>query len=104
MDRRNIGGQGGLRGGGLDVSLVGLGCNAFGARVDEKGTHAVIDAALAAGIDFLDTAEAKFSFQVQHRYASELRWEFTIVSSTLMSVTSFIVSGRTVESFERSAA
>ncbi len=57
MDRRNIGGQGGLRSGGLDVSLVGLGCNAFGARVDEKGTHAVIDAALAAGIDFLDTAE-----------------------------------------------
>ena len=47
---------------------------------------------------------AKFSFQVQHRYASELRWEFTMVSSTLMSVTSFIVSGRTVEAFERSAA
>ena len=38
-------------------------------------------------------AAAKFSFQVQHRYASELRWEFTMVSSTLMSVTSFIVSG-----------
>ncbi len=48
--------------------------------------------------------DAKFSFQVQHRYASELRWEFTMVSSTLMSVTSFIVSGRTVEAFERSAA
>ncbi len=52
MDRRNIGGTGGL-----DVSLVGLGCNAFGRRVDEKGTHAVIDAAIDAGIDFLDTAE-----------------------------------------------
>ena len=52
MDRRIIGGEGGL-----NVSLVGLGCNAFGARVDEKGTHAVIDAAIAAGIDFFDTAE-----------------------------------------------
>ena len=52
MDRRNIGGKNGL-----SVSLVGLGCNAFGARVDEKGTHAVVDAAIAAGIDFLDTAE-----------------------------------------------
>ena len=52
MERRNIGGLGGL-----EVSLVGLGCNAFGSRVDEKGTHVVIDAAIEAGIDFLDTAE-----------------------------------------------
>ena len=52
MDRRYIGGTDGLK-----VSLVGLGCNAFGRRVDEKGTHAVIDAAIEAGIDFLDTAE-----------------------------------------------
>jgi len=52
MDRRTIGGPGGL-----NVSLVGLGCNAFGRRVDEKGTHAVLDAAIDAGIDFFDTAE-----------------------------------------------
>jgi aryl-alcohol dehydrogenase-like predicted oxidoreductase len=52
VETRKIGGEGGL-----DVSLVGLGCNAFGKRVDEKGTHAVIDAALEAGITFLDTAE-----------------------------------------------
>ena len=53
MDRRIIGGTGGL-----SVSLVGLGCNAFGKRVDEKGTHAVMDAAIDAGIDFFDTAES----------------------------------------------
>ncbi len=41
----------------MQVSLVGLGCNAFGGRVDEKGTHAVMDAAIDAGIDFFDTAE-----------------------------------------------
>lgn len=52
MDRRSIGGANGL-----DVSLVGLGCNAFGRRVDEKETHAVIDAAIDAGIVFFDTAE-----------------------------------------------
>lgn len=52
MDRRTIGGEGGL-----DVSLVGLGCNAFGGRVDEKGTHAILDAAIDVGIDFIDTAE-----------------------------------------------
>ena len=52
MNKRTIGGEKGL-----EVSLVGLGCNAFGGRVDEKGTHAVIDAAIDAGIDFFDTAE-----------------------------------------------
>ena len=53
MDRRIIGGIGGL-----SVSLVGLGCNAFGKRVNETGTHAVLDAAIDAGIDFFDTAES----------------------------------------------
>jgi aryl-alcohol dehydrogenase-like predicted oxidoreductase len=52
MEKRNIGGIGGL-----EVSLVGLGCNAFGGRVDEKGTHVVMDAAIDVGIDFFDTAE-----------------------------------------------
>jgi aryl-alcohol dehydrogenase-like predicted oxidoreductase len=52
MDQRIVGGPQGQA-----VSLVGLGCNAFGGRVDERGTHAVIDAAMAAGIDFFDTAE-----------------------------------------------
>jgi len=52
MDKRIIGGEKGL-----EVSLVGLGCNAFGRRVDEKNTHAVINAAIEAGINFFDTAE-----------------------------------------------
>jgi len=37
--------------------VVGLGCNNFGGRVDEAGTRAVVDAALAAGVTFLDTAD-----------------------------------------------
>jgi aryl-alcohol dehydrogenase-like predicted oxidoreductase len=43
--------------GSLDVSLVGLGCNNFGMRLDEARSTAVIDAALDAGINFLDTAD-----------------------------------------------
>ena len=43
--------------GGLSVSMVGLGCNNFGMRVDIDGTRAVVDAALECGIDFLDTAD-----------------------------------------------
>ncbi len=46
--------------GGLSVSIVGLGCNNFGpgGRVDAAGTRAVIDAALDAGINLLDTADS----------------------------------------------
>ena len=42
---------------GIEVSRVGLGCNNFGRRVDLAGTRAVVDAALAAGITFFDTAD-----------------------------------------------
>lgn len=42
---------------GLEVSLAGLGCNNFGRRLDLDGTAAVLDAALAAGITFFDTAD-----------------------------------------------
>src|ERR1700733_9807664 len=41
----------------LTVSVVGLGCNNFGRRVDEAGTRAVVDAAFDAGVTFLDTAD-----------------------------------------------
>jgi aryl-alcohol dehydrogenase-like predicted oxidoreductase len=43
--------------GSLEVSVVGLGCNNFGGRVDAEGTARVVDAALDAGINFLDTAD-----------------------------------------------
>ena len=42
----------------LEVSVVGLGCNNFGRRVDVDGTRAVVDAALEVGVTFLDTAES----------------------------------------------
>src|SRR5882672_9988137 len=43
---------------GLDVSVLGLGCNNFGRRVDLEGTRAVVDAALHEGVTFFDTADA----------------------------------------------
>jgi Predicted oxidoreductases (related to aryl-alcohol dehydrogenases) len=43
--------------GALDVSVVGLGCNNFGGRIDEAATLAVVDAALESGINFFDTAD-----------------------------------------------
>ena len=49
MDTRTIGS--------LTVSLVGLGCNNFGGRIDEAQTQAVVDAARDAGITLFDTAD-----------------------------------------------
>ena len=42
---------------GIEVSILGLGCNNFGRRVDLAGTRAVIDAALEEGATFFDTAD-----------------------------------------------
>jgi aryl-alcohol dehydrogenase-like predicted oxidoreductase len=41
----------------LEVSVVGLGCNNFGGRIDEAATFAVVDAAIDAGVTFFDTAD-----------------------------------------------
>jgi aryl-alcohol dehydrogenase-like predicted oxidoreductase len=49
MDTRKIGS--------LTVSLVGVGCNNFGGRIDAAATQAVVDAALDAGITLFDTAD-----------------------------------------------
>jgi aryl-alcohol dehydrogenase-like predicted oxidoreductase len=43
--------------GSLNVTVVGIGCNNFGRRLDAGGTKAVVDAALDAGINFFDTAD-----------------------------------------------
>jgi aryl-alcohol dehydrogenase-like predicted oxidoreductase len=49
MDTRAIGS--------LTVSVVGLGCNNFGGRIDGEATRAVVDAALDEGITLFDTAD-----------------------------------------------
>ena len=43
--------------GSLNVSLVGIGCNNFGWRIDSAATQQVVDAALDSGINFFDTAD-----------------------------------------------
>jgi aryl-alcohol dehydrogenase-like predicted oxidoreductase len=42
---------------GLVVSVVGIGCNNFGRKLDVDGTREVVDAALDAGINLFDTAD-----------------------------------------------
>ena len=43
--------------GALRVSIVGVGCNNFGGRIDDARTREVIDAAIGVGINFFDTAD-----------------------------------------------
>jgi aryl-alcohol dehydrogenase-like predicted oxidoreductase len=52
MEYRNLGNSG------LQVSVVGLGCNNFGRRVDAAGTKAVVDKAIELGITCFDTADS----------------------------------------------
>ena len=50
MDTRQIGN--------LEVSVLGLGCNNFGAKLDQQETTAVVASALDSGINYFDTADA----------------------------------------------
>jgi aryl-alcohol dehydrogenase-like predicted oxidoreductase len=43
--------------GDLEVSVVGLGCNQFGATCDLAQTRALVDAALDSGVTFFDVAD-----------------------------------------------
>lgn len=51
MQFRNLGRSG------LRVSLVGLGCNNFGGRIDDEAAAKVVDAAIEHGITLFDTAD-----------------------------------------------
>jgi aryl-alcohol dehydrogenase-like predicted oxidoreductase len=52
MQRRKLGNSG------PDVSLVGLGTNNFGGRIDLAASRLVVDKALDLGVTFIDTADA----------------------------------------------
>lgn len=43
--------------GSLDVTVVGIGCDNFGGRIDEERTREVLHAAIDVGINFFDTAD-----------------------------------------------
>ncbi len=56
MELRNLGRSG------LRVSLVGLGCNNFGGRIDLEASRKVVHRALDLGITLLDTADTYGNF------------------------------------------
>ena len=51
MELRKLGSSG------LKISVVGIGCNNFGGRCDQKVTKEIVHTALDFGINFFDTAD-----------------------------------------------
>jgi aryl-alcohol dehydrogenase-like predicted oxidoreductase len=75
MEKRRIGA--------LEVSVVGLGCNNFGWRIDTAETKRVVDAALESGINFLDTADVYGNGQSEEFLGKALkgRWNSVVVAT-----------------------
>jgi aryl-alcohol dehydrogenase-like predicted oxidoreductase len=68
MEMRTLGGSSGIY-----VSLLGLGCNNFGDRLDRKRSLNVIHAAIDAGLNFLDTAPIYGSGQSEEIVGNAVR-------------------------------
>jgi aryl-alcohol dehydrogenase-like predicted oxidoreductase len=66
MEFRNVGGSG------LRVSLVGLGCNNFGGRIDFDATARVVHRALDAGITLFDVADTYGNRGNSERFLGDL--------------------------------
>jgi aryl-alcohol dehydrogenase-like predicted oxidoreductase len=75
MEKRKIGS--------LEVSVVGLGCNNFGWRIGAEETARVVDAALDAGINFLDTADSYAKGQSEEFLGQALRgrWNRVVIAT-----------------------
>src|SRR4051812_35035089 len=78
MEHTNLGGSQ------IQVSRVGLGCNNFGGRLDPDPTRAGVDAALDAGVDFLDTADVYGGGGASERLLGEVlagRWDRVVLAT-----------------------
>jgi aryl-alcohol dehydrogenase-like predicted oxidoreductase len=69
--------------GSLEVSVVGLGCNNFGWRIDAVATARVVDSVLDAGINFLDTADIYGNGQSEEFLGQALkgRWDRVVIAT-----------------------
>ena len=59
----------------LEVTVVGLGCNNFGGRIDFDASRAVVETALQVGITFFDTADVYGNQSGSERILGELLGE-----------------------------
>jgi aryl-alcohol dehydrogenase-like predicted oxidoreductase len=75
---------------GLQVSVVGVGGNQFGGKVDAAGTAAILDAAFEAGINTVDTADVYSNGRSEEfvgRAIAERRQDWVLMTKFAMSLT-----------------
>lgn len=74
---------------GVQVSVIGLGTNQFGGKVDQAGVNAIIDGALDVGITFIDTADVYAGTQSETTLGVALkgRWGRVVVATKVFHPT-----------------
>jgi aryl-alcohol dehydrogenase-like predicted oxidoreductase len=83
MEYRQLGNSG------VRVSVIGMGTNQFGQRVEQSDVNNVIDAALDMGINFIDTADVYAGGQSEQTLGHALKgkWENFVVATKVFSRT-----------------
>lgn len=81
MEYRRLGNSG------LKISLVGLGGNQFGAKVDIPGTERIVHAAMELGVNFIDTADVYGRGRSEEALAVALegRWDKIVLATKVRS-------------------
>lgn len=91
-----------------NVSVVGLGCNNFGMRLDGAATKTVVSAALDAGITYFDTAESYGAGRSEEFLGAALagrreaalvatKWPHTPIDETLGALAELVAEGKVRE-------
>lgn len=77
MEYRQLGNSG------VRVSVIGMGTNQFGRKVDQAGVNDVIDAALDLGINFIDTADVYTGSESEKTLGNALkgRWDKFVLAT-----------------------
>jgi aryl-alcohol dehydrogenase-like predicted oxidoreductase len=72
---------------GVRVSVIGLGTNQFGAKVDQQGVDAIIGGALDLGINFIDTADVYAQGRSEETLGHALkgRWPQVVLATKVRS-------------------
>ncbi|MCL4862038.1 MAG: aldo/keto reductase [Caldilineaceae bacterium] len=74
---------------GLRVSVIGLGTNQFGGKVDQAGVNEIIDGCLDLGINFIDTADVytRGNSETTLGVALKGKWDKVVFATKVVSPT-----------------
>jgi aryl-alcohol dehydrogenase-like predicted oxidoreductase len=81
VDYRQLGNSG------VRVSVIGLGANQFGGKVDQQGVNEIVASALDAGINFIDTADVYGQGRSEETLGVALkgRWHQVVLATKVRS-------------------